>query len=67
MAVFTVFIEKYKKSRIISFFITIAASHNVQKMGNDVKFANIILKTLQHLIWNEKKFLSQVGPGTEAV
>ena len=51
MAVFAVLLKSTKNPELSLFLSSIAASHNVQKMGNDVRISpNIILKTLQHLI-----------------
>ena len=51
MAVFAVLLKSTKNPQLSIFLSSIAASHNVQMMGNTVRLSpNIILKTLQHLI-----------------
>ncbi|MDC1169946.1 PfkB family carbohydrate kinase [Candidatus Pelagibacter sp.] len=51
MAVFAVLLKSTKNPSLSIFLSSIAASHNVQMMGNSVRLSpNIILKTLQHLI-----------------
>jgi hypothetical protein len=51
MAIFAIFLKNTKNPELSMFISSIAASHNVQMMGNTVKISpNLILKTLQHLI-----------------
>ncbi len=51
MAIFAIFLKSTKKPELSLFISSLAASHNVQMMGNSLKISpNLILKTLQHLI-----------------
>ena len=51
MAVFCNIIKSTNDTELSLFLSSIAASHNVQSIGNSIKInPNIILKTLQHLI-----------------
>ena len=51
MAIFAIFLKSTKNPELSLFISSIAASHNVQMMGNSLKISpNLILKTLQHLI-----------------
>ena len=51
MTIFTIFLRSTKNPELSLFISSLAASHNVQKMGNSLKISpNLILKTLQHLI-----------------
>ena len=50
MAVFAI-LKSTNDTELSLFLSSIAASHNVQSIGNSIKInPNIILKTLQHLI-----------------
>ena len=51
MTIFAIFLRSTKNPELSLFISSLAASHNVQKMGNSLKISpNLILKTLQHLI-----------------
>ena len=51
MAVFAILLKSTNDTELSLFLSSIAASHNVQSIGNSIKInPNIILKTLQHLI-----------------
>ena len=51
MAIFAIFLKSTKNPELSLFVSSLAASHNVQNMGNSLKISpNLILKTLQHLI-----------------
>ena len=51
MAIFAIFLKSTKNPELSLFISSLAASHNVQMMGNSLKISpNLILKTLQHLI-----------------
>ena len=51
MAIFAILLKSTNDPELSLFISSIAASHNVQSIGNSVKIGpNLILKTLQHLI-----------------
>lgn len=51
MAIFAIFLKSTKNPELSLFISSIAASHNLQTLGNTLKISpNLILKTLQHLI-----------------
>ena len=51
MAIFAILLKSTNDPELSLFISSIAASHNVQSIGNSIKISpNLILKTLQHLI-----------------
>ena len=51
MAVFAILLKRTNDPELSLFLSSLAASHNVQSIGNSVNISpNLILKTLQHLI-----------------